>query len=84
MLVPVYNHPEAIVAMSQVPDNLPTPPISMNIPRGKAGRWSSVWKNLLVALEDSKAEYYSGESKQDSDEEGGYPTEEKLPSNDEK
>ena len=37
-----------------------------------------------MALEDSEAEDYSSESEQGSDEEGGHPTEEKQPRDDEK
>ena len=82
MLVQIYNSTGKRVDMSQVHDKLPPPPISVDIPRGKAGRWSGIWKNLKVVLEDSKAEDCSGESEQGSYDESGQPTEEKLPSDD--
>ena len=84
MLVTVSNPTGKIVTMSQVPDNLPSLPISVDIPRGKADRCSDIWKNLQVVLEDSETEDYSGESEQGSDEEGGHPAEEVLPSDDRK
>ena len=60
MLVSVYDPAGRTVAMSQVLENLPPPPISVDIPKGEAGRYSSVQKNLQVALKDSKSEIYSG------------------------
>ena len=48
-------------ALSQVPDNLPPPLVSADIQRGKAGRCSSIWKNLQSVLEDSDAEDYLGD-----------------------
>ena len=84
MLVLVYNTMGRIVAMLQVPENLPPPPISAYILRGKAGRCSGNWKNLQAVLEDSDPKDYLGESEQGSDEEVGYPTEEKLPSDNER
>ena len=84
MLVPVYNATGRVVAMSQVPDNLPSSPTSADIPRGKAGRCSGIQKKLQAVLEDSKGKDYSVESEQGSDEEGGYPAQEKLPSDDER
>ena len=78
MLVPVYDATAKIVAMSEVPDNLPPLPISADIMRGKAGRCSSILKNLQSALEDSKTKDYLEESEQVSNEEGGHSTEEKL------
>ena len=81
MLVPVYDTTGRVVAMLQVPENLLLLPISADIPKGKAGRCSGIWKNLQAVLEDSKAEDYSGESEQGSD---GHPAEEKQPSDDER
>ena len=72
------------MAMLQVPENLPPPAISAHILKGKAGRCSGIQKNLEEVLEDSKAEDYLEESEQGSDEEGGHPAEEKLPSYDER
>ena len=83
MLVPVYDTRGRVVAMSHVPENLPPPPISVDIPREKAGRCPSIWKNLQGILEDSEAEEYSGKSEQGSNEESGHPTDEKPPSDDE-
>ena len=84
MLVPVYDATGRVVATSQVQDYLSPLLISADIPRGKAGRFSGIWKNLQSALEDSEAEDYSGESEQGSNEEDGHPTDEKLPCNDER
>ena len=85
MLVLVYNSTGKIMSKSQVPEDLPPPSISVDIPRGKTGRCSSVWKNLKVVLEDCKSENYSWvESKQGSDEEGTHLAEERLPSDNEK
>ena len=71
MLVPVYEPTGRIVAMSQVPKNLPLLPILADILKGKAGRCFSNWKNLQVALEPSEFEIYSWEeSKKGSNEEG--------------
>ena len=84
ILVPVYDPTGKIVAMSQVPDNPTLLPISVDIPREKEGRCFSIWKNLQVVLEDSKAEDYSWKTKQGSDHEGDHPTEEKPPSDDER
>ena len=70
--------------MSQVPDNSSPPPISADIPRGKASRYSSVWKNLHSALEDSEAKDYLGKSEQGFNEKDGYLIEEKVPSYDER
>ena len=78
ILVPVYNSTGKVVAMLQVPDNLPTLSISADIPIWKTERCCSIWNNLQSALEDSEAEDYSEESEQGSDEEGGHPTEQKL------
>ena len=72
------------MATSQVPDNLPSLPISADIPGGKAGRCSGVWKNLQSVLEDSKAKDYMGEGELGSDEEVDHPIEEKLLSDDER
>ena len=71
MQVLVYNTMGRIVAISQVPEYLPPPLISTDIPGGKAGRCSSIQKNLQAVLEDSEPGDYLGESKQGSDEEGG-------------
>ena len=84
ILGPVSDSTGKVVAMLQLPDNLPPLPISADIPRGKTGRCSSIKKNLQPALEDREAEDYSGESEQGSNKEGGHPTEEKLPSDDER
>ena len=59
MLVLVYDSKGNIVAMSQVAEDLPPPPISVDIPRGKTGGYSIVWKNLQAVLRDSKSENYS-------------------------
>ena len=82
VLVPVYDSTGKVVAMSQVPDNIPPLPIATDILRGKAGRCSGIWKNLHSVLEDSEVEDYLGESEKGSDEEGDLPTEEKQSSDD--
>ena len=46
MLVPVYDGTGRVVAMSEVLDNFPPLPVSVDIQRGKAGRCSSIQKNL--------------------------------------
>ena len=46
MLVLVYDTTGRVVAMLQVPENLPPLPVSADIPRGKAGRCLGIWKNL--------------------------------------
>ena len=62
--------------MSQVPENLPPPPVSVDIPRGKSGNWPAVQKKLQVTLKDSESENYLGaKNTQGSDEEGSQPTE---------
>ena len=83
MLVLIYNAMGRIVAMLQMPKSLPPLPVSAGILRWKARRCSGIWKNLHAVLEDSKPKDYLGESEQGSDEEGGHPTEEKPPSDDE-
>ena len=84
MLVLVYEAMGRIVAMLQVLENLPPLPVSADILREKAGRYSSIWKKLQAVPEDSDLKDYLGESKQGSNEEGGHPTEEKPPSDDER
>ena len=61
MLVPVYNAKGKVVAMLQVQENCPSPPISADILKGKVGRCSGIQKNLQAVLEDSNADDYLGE-----------------------
>ena len=75
MLVLVHNTKENIVALSQMPEDLPPLPVSVDIPRAKTGRCTMVQKNLQVALKDGELVNCSGaDSKQGSDEEGSQPT----------
>ena len=60
MLVLVYDSKGNIVAMSQLPEDCPPPPISVDIPRRKTDTCLIVWKNLHMVLEDSESENYSG------------------------
>ena len=79
-----WSHPTGrVVAMPQVPNNVPPLLISADILRGKAERYSGIWKNLQAVLEDSEAKDYLEKCEQGSNEEGGHPTEERLPSDDE-
>ena len=56
MLVPVNDAVGRIVAMLQMLENLPPPPVSADILRGMAGKCSGIRKYLQTALEDSEHE----------------------------
>ena len=60
VLMPVYDTKGNTVVMSQVPENLPQPSISVDMPRGRSGRCPMAQKNLHAVLKDSHSENYSG------------------------
>ena len=76
VLMPVYDTIGNKVSMSDVLENLPPPPVSVDILRGKSRRCSVGWKNLQAVLEDTKSEnYLEAVRKQGSNEEGSHPAE---------
>ena len=80
----VYDAKGNVIAMSQIYENLPLPPISADIPKGRLTRCTNACKNLQVWLKDSKLErdYSGSESEQGSNEKGNHPAKEWLPSED--
>ena len=76
MLVLLYDSRRDVVAISQVPEDLP-----LSHPKGISGRCSKACKNLQIILKDSEVDnYFGAKSKQDSDEEDSHPLEETAPS----
>ena len=72
--------------MSQIPENLPPPFISADIPKGKSARCNTTHKNIQAALKVRMPEgnYFGAKSEEGSDEKGSVPTKNWPPLEDEK